>query len=78
MDKGGMRVNGGMYRRAWGTGEWGWEGERVGPRDPVGQEKRVELEGIVKWYKEKGMTVWGRRWGFAKMVGGMAWQKVAG
>ena len=35
-----------IYRKAWGTGRWGWEGERVGPRDG-------EFEKLVQGYWAK-------------------------
>lgn len=66
---GGMRITAAMYRRQWGKGYWGWQGERVGAQWSAGYERDQEyLDRLVTKYKTEGMSVLGRYWFLIKMV----------
>ena len=41
-----LKVGSGVYKHTWGSGEWNWEGERLGPREK-------NFEELAKFYWSK-------------------------
>jgi hypothetical protein len=72
LSSGGMMLTAALYRRQWAKGDFGWQGERVGEEwcEHDGM-KQDDLVGLVRKYKEEGMSVMGRYWFLVKMV--MGW-----